>query len=157
VSCSAGTRLGWRSGCVRCCPRRTHVPAAAGLLAALGALLWAALHWHWNIAGGPAARLVIPLVIETGAAGVLAVSSHGPFGEAERATGRWLPPLRLGAALALTAVAGLAAGWGTPWIWPGRPSGDLGGALCASAVFAAGVIALTLLGTLGVGRRPASE
>ena len=203
----AGARLVWLYLVSR------RVPAAAGLLAALGCLLWVALHWHWNIAGGPAAQLVIPLVIETGAAGVVAVSSHGPFGEAERATGRWLPWLRVGTAVALTAVAfaglaagatgghlpggslsllrnlggmtgtgllsaavlggafgwvgpmgyllviegGLAAGWGTPWIWPGRPSGDLGGALCASAVFAAGVIALTLLGTRGAGRRPASE
>ena len=203
----AGARLVWLYLVSR------RVPAAAGLLAALGCLLWVALHWHWNIAGGPAAQLVIPLVIETGAAGVIAVSSHGPFGEPERATGRWLPWLRLAAALALTAVAfaglaagatgghlpggslsllrnlggmtgtgllsaavlggafgwvgpmgyllvieaGLAAGWGTPWIWPGRPSGDLGGALCASAVFAAGLIALTLLGTRGAGRRRASE
>jgi hypothetical protein len=190
-----------------------RVPAAAGLLAVLGCFLWAALHWHLNIAGGQAARLVIPLVIETGAAGIVAVSSHGPFGEAERATGRWLPWLRLGAALALTAVAfavlaagatggylpggslsllrnlagmtgtgllsaavlggafgwvgpmgyllvvegGLAGGWSTPWLWPGRPSGDLGGALCASAVFAVGVIALTLLGTQGARRPPAAE
>jgi len=36
------------------------------------------------------------------------------------------------------------------WIW-------LGGALCASAVFAAGVIALTLLGTQGARRPPAAE
>jgi len=203
----AGARLVWLYLVSR------RVPAAAGLLAALGCLLWVALHWHWNIAGGPAAQLVIPLVIETGAAGVIAVSSHGPFGEPERATGRWLPWLRVGTAVALTAVAfaglaagatggylpggslsllrnlggmtgtgllsaavlggafgwvgpmgyllvieaGLAAGWGTPWIWPGRPSGDLGGALCASAVFAAGLIALTLLGTRGAGRRRASE
>jgi hypothetical protein len=203
----AGARLVWLYLVSR------RVPAAAGLLAALGCLLWVALHWHWNIAGGPAAQLVIPLVIETGAAGVIAVSSHGPFGEPERAPGRWLPWLRLGTAVALTAVAfaglaagatgghlpggslsllrnlggmtgtgllsaavlggafgwvgpmgyllvieaGLAAGWGTPWIWPGRPSGDLGGALCASAVFAAGLIALTLLGTRGAGRRRASE
>jgi hypothetical protein len=203
----AGARLVWLYLTSR------RVPAAAGLLAALGCFLWAALHWHLNIAGGPAARLVIPLVIETGAAGIVAVSSHGPFGEAERATGRWLPPLRLGAALALTAVAfavlaagatggylpggslsllrnlagmtgtgllaaavlsgafgwvgpmgyllvvegGLAGGWSTPWLWPGRPPGDLGGALCASAVFAAGVIALTLLGTQGARRPPAAE
>jgi len=26
---------------------------AMALLAGLGALLWAALHWHWTIAGGP--------------------------------------------------------------------------------------------------------
>ena len=203
----AGARLVWLYLVSR------RVPAAAGLLAALGGVLWAALHWHWNIAGGAAAQLVIPLVIETGAAGVVAVSSHGPFGEAERATGRWLPWLRVGTAVALTAAAfgalaaggtggylpggslsllrnlggmtgtgllsaavlggafgwvgpmgylvliegGLAGGWSTPWLWPGRPPGDLGGALCASAVFAAGVIALTLLGSQGARRPPASE
>jgi hypothetical protein len=203
----AGARLVWLYLTSR------RVPAAAGLLAALGCFLWAALHWHLNIAGGPAARLVIPLVIETGAAGIVAVSSHGPFGEAERATGRWLPWLRLGVAVVLAAAAftalaagatggylpggslsllrnlagmtgtgllsaavlggafgwvgpmgyllvvegGLAGGWSTPWLWPGRPPGDLGGALCASAVFAAGVIALTLLGTQGARRPPAAE
>jgi hypothetical protein len=179
-----------------------RVPAALGLVAGLGCLLWAALHWRWNIAGGPAAQMVIPLVVETGAAAVVAVASHGPFGEPERATGRWLPWLRLGAALVLTAVAfgalsagatggylpggsvallrnlagmtgtgllaaaafggafgwagpmgylvlvegGLAGSWATPWLWPGRPAGDLGGALCACAVFAAGVIALGMSG-----------
>jgi hypothetical protein len=88
------------------------VPTALALLAGLGALLWAALHWHWDIAGGPAARLFIPLTIQTGAAAVIAVTTGGPFGEPERAAGRWLPWLRLGAAVALTAVAfgALAAG-----------------------------------------------
>jgi hypothetical protein len=33
------------------------------------------------------------------------VTSHSPFGEPERATGRWLPYLRFGTALALTGVA----------------------------------------------------
>jgi hypothetical protein len=90
--------------------RRT--PAALGLLAGLGALLWAALHWRWNISGGPAAQQLIPLTIETGAAAVIAVTTHGPFGDPERATGRWLPWLRLAAAVALSAVAfgALAAG-----------------------------------------------
>jgi hypothetical protein len=85
---------------------------ALGLLAALGALLWAALHWRWNIAGGAAARQFIPLTIETGAAAVISVTTYGPFGEPERAAGRWLPWLRLGAAVTLTAVAfgALAAG-----------------------------------------------
>ena len=89
-----------------------RIPAALGLLAALGGLLWAALHWRWNIAGGPAAQQVLPLVIETGAAAVIAVTTYGPFGEPERATGRWLPWLRLAAALVLTAAAfgALAAG-----------------------------------------------
>ena len=89
-----------------------RVPTALGLLAAFGALLGTALHFHWSIAGGNAARIVIPLSIETGAAAVVAVSTHGPFGEPERATGRWLPWLRLGTAVVLTAAAfgALAAG-----------------------------------------------
>jgi hypothetical protein len=89
-----------------------RVPAALGLLAALGCLLWAALYWRWNIAGGPAAQQFFSLAIETGAAAVIAVTTYGPFGEPERATGRWLPWLRLAAALALTAAAfgALAAG-----------------------------------------------
>jgi hypothetical protein len=82
-----------------------RAPAALGLLAGLGALLWAALHWHWNIIGGPAAQQLIPLTIEAGAAAVIAVTTYGPFGEPERATGRWLPWLRLCAAVLLTAAA----------------------------------------------------
>jgi hypothetical protein len=203
----AGLRLAWLHAVSR------RAPAAAGLLAALGAVLWTALHWHWSIAGGDAARLVVPLVIETGAAAVIAVTTYGPFGEPERATGRWLPWLRLGAAVALTGAAtgalaagatggylpggtlamlrnlagmtgtgllsavllGGAFGWlgpmayllvtevalaghpTTPWIWPGRPPHDLGGALCASAVFAAGIVAFTLLGAHDSGRHSAPE
>jgi len=64
-----------------------RVPTALALLAGLGALLWAALHWHWNIAGGPAAQQFIPLTIQTGAAAVIAVTTYGPFGEPERAAG----------------------------------------------------------------------
>jgi hypothetical protein len=186
-----------------------RVPAALGLLAALGCLLWAALYWRWNIAGGPAAQQFFSLAIETGAAAVIAVTTYGPFGEPERATGRWLPWLRLAAALALTAAAfgalaagatggtlpggtlallrdlagltgtgllaaavlGGAFGWAgpiayllitetalsgapaTPWVWPARPPHDLGAALCASAVFAAGIVAVTVLGARDPGRR----
>jgi hypothetical protein len=102
----ASLRLAW----LHLVSRRA--PAALGLLAGFGALLWAALRWHWNIAGGPAAQELIPLVIETGPAALIAVTTYGPFGEPERATGRCLPWLRLGAALALTAAAfgALAAG-----------------------------------------------
>lgn len=201
---TGGARLAWLYLVSR------RAPAALGLLAGLGALLWAALAWRWNIAGGPAAQQLIPLVIETAAAAVIAVTSYGPFGEPERATGRWLPYLRLGAALLLTAAAagalaaGAAAGgslpggtgamlrnlagmtgtgllsaavlggafgwtgpmaylliaeialagsWATPWVWPARPPGDLGGALCACAVFAAGVVAVTCLGARDPARR----
>lgn len=43
---------------------------------------------------------------------VIAITTHTPFGEPERATGRWLPWLRLGIPVALTAAAfgALAAG-----------------------------------------------
>ena len=101
---------GWRLARLYLVSRR--VPMTLALLAGLGALQWAALHWHWSIAGGPAARLFIPLTIQTGAAAVITVATYGPFGETERAAGRWLPWLRLCTAIALTAVAfgALAAG-----------------------------------------------
>jgi hypothetical protein len=101
---------GWRLARLYLVSRR--VPMALALLAGLGALLWAALHWHWDIAGGAAAQRFIPLTVEAGAAAVISVTTYGPFGEPERAASRWLPWLRLGAAVALTAVAfgALAAG-----------------------------------------------
>jgi hypothetical protein len=198
----AALRLAWLHAVSR------RIPVALGLLAALGVLLWIALHYRWNIAGGHAAQMFITLTIEAGAAAVIAVATYGPFGEPERATGRWLPYLRLAAALALTAAAygALAAGatggnlpggsavggslallrdvagmtglgllaavllggmlaWAgpmayllvtevalqgpiptTPWVWPARPSHDLGAALCAGGVFAAGVVLITLRG-----------
>ena len=45
------------------------------------------------------------MIIEAGAAVAVVVTTHSPFGEAERATGRWLPYLRLGTALLLTGLA----------------------------------------------------
>ena len=45
------------------------------------------------------------MIIESGAAAIIAVTAHSPFGEPERATGRWLPFLRLGMALALCGAA----------------------------------------------------
>ena len=112
---------GWRLARLYLASRR--VPMALGLLAGLGALLWSALHWQWNIAGGPAAQLFIPLTIQAGAAAVIALTTFGPFGETERSAGRWLPWLRLGTAVALTSLAfgtlaaGAAAG--------GMPGGTL--------------------------------
>jgi hypothetical protein len=48
-----------------------------------------------RIAGRQAGhRRLIPLVIETGPAVVISVTTYGPFREPERATGRWLPWLR---------------------------------------------------------------
>jgi hypothetical protein len=93
----------WRLARLYLVSRR--VPMALALLAGIGALLWVALYWHWNVAGGAAARQFIPLTIQTGAAAVIAVTTYGPFREQERTAGRWLPWLRLGAAVALTAIA----------------------------------------------------
>jgi hypothetical protein len=84
--------------------RSRRVPAAVVALAVCGGVLRAALTWHWTFSGGPYAQQ-IPLIIEAGAAAGVAVTSHSPFGEPERATGRWLPYLRFGTALALTGVA----------------------------------------------------
>ena len=133
---------------------------------------------------------------------MIGVTTRSPFGEPERATGRWLPFLRLGTSVALTAVAvaalsagsaaahltngtlgilrntagftgialltaalfggalawagsvaylvaslqAISAAWTTPWIWPARPPHDLGAALCAALVFAAGIIVMTVRG-----------
>ncbi len=180
-----------------------RVPMALALLAACAAGLRGALYGPWDAYGA----LQLPLLFEAGCAAVIAVTVAGPFGDPERATGRWLPFLRLGVAVALTgfAVGALAAaGTGahlsggfldvlrnvagltgigllcatvlggplawigptsymlvgmyalytdwhpptltTPWIWPGRPPYDAGGALCAAVVFAAGMVAITVRG-----------
>ena len=181
-----------------------RLPAAAGLLVGCAVCLRAALAYgHWDAYGA----LQLPLIAEAGCAAVIAVTAGSPFGEPERATGRWLPFLRLGGAILLTAVAAgvlIAAGLGvhlsggflamlrnlagltglgllgavllggplawtgplsyllvsvfalytdwhpptlsTPWLWPGRPPHDVGGALCAVGVFVAGLIAYTACG-----------
>jgi hypothetical protein len=81
-----------------------RVPAAVAALAVCGAALRAALAWHWTLGSGHGAQ-ELPTLIECSAAGLVAVSTYNPFGEPERATGRWLPCLRLGTAVALTAIA----------------------------------------------------
>jgi hypothetical protein len=101
-----------------------RIPMAVGLHGAFGALFAIGLHFHWTVAGGPAAQLLLQLTVVSGVGSVTAVCTYGPFGEAERATGRWLPWLRLAAATALTATAfgALAAGAGAGAV----PSGNLG-------------------------------
>jgi hypothetical protein len=144
----------------------------------------------------------LPIAIEICAAGVIGVTTSSPFGESERVTGRWLPFLRLGSAVALTAAAfgslaagsasahlaggtlgllrdtagfiGIAlliaallggsmawigpaaylvlsiraiqSGWTTPWIWPARPPGDRGAAICAALVYTAGITIIMIRG-----------
>jgi hypothetical protein len=94
---AAGARLAWLH------LRSRRVPAALLALAACGGALRAVQQWHL-MPGGVLAQQG-PMVIEAGAAAMVAMTTHSPFGEAERATGRWLPYLRLAAALALAGLA----------------------------------------------------
>jgi hypothetical protein len=114
-----------------------RVPSALAALAACAAVLWAALEWHWG-RGSAGATQELAVLVEAGAATVIAVTTHNPFGEAERATGRWLPWLRLGTALALTGVAvGLLAA--------GASAGGLPGGTAEIVRNVAGVTGLGLL------------
>ena len=94
----AGIRLTWLH------LRSRRVPAGVLAFAGCGAVLHAALHWHWTFNSGPYAQQV-PMIVEAGAAAVIAVTAHSPFGETERATGRWLPYLRLFAAAGMCGLA----------------------------------------------------
>jgi hypothetical protein len=91
--------------------RSRRVPSALAALTACGVVLWAALVHHWWLGTGPAAA-ELPMIIEACTAAIITVTTHSPFGEPERATGRWLPLLRLSMALALcgTAIGLLALG-----------------------------------------------
>ncbi|HYK30949.1 MAG TPA: hypothetical protein VEV63_03270 [Streptosporangiaceae bacterium] len=180
-----------------------RVTAALATVAACALTLHIALQWSWDTYGA----LQLPLILEVGCAAAIGITMGSPFGEPERATGRWLPLLRLGSAIAMTATAvaalalasigahlaggiaevvrniaglvgigllcalllggslawtgpvvymlvgayGLYTDWHpptltSPWIWPARPPHDLGAALCAAAVFAAGIAAATWRG-----------
>jgi len=94
----SGVRLAWLHA------RSRRVPAAVLALAVCAGVLRAALQWHWTFASGRYAQQV-PLIIGAGAAAVIAVTAHSPFGEAERATGRWLPYLRLLVAVGMCGLA----------------------------------------------------
>jgi len=94
---SAGARLAWLH------LRSRRAPSAVLALAVGGAALRAVQ--HWQLTSGAATAQQIPMIIEAGAALVIVVTTHSPFGEAEGATGRWLAYLRLAAVLALTGVA----------------------------------------------------
>ena len=94
----SGVRLTWLHA------RSRRVPAAVLALAVCAGVLRAALQWHWTFASGRYAQQV-PLIIGAGAAAVIAVTAHSPFGETERATGRWLPYLRLFVAVGMCGLA----------------------------------------------------
>ena len=95
---AACARLGWLH------LRSRRAPGAVLALAVCAGALMAVLRWQLNL-NGSAGSQEIPMIIATGAAVVITVTTHSPFGEAERATGRWLPVLRFGAVIALTGVA----------------------------------------------------
>jgi hypothetical protein len=124
-------------GCPRC-EKRLVVPERAGSS-------FETLRITLPAGSGAAARQ-LPLLIEAAAA-VIGVVSRSPLGEPERATGRWLPLLRLGAATALTAVAFgvLAAGsaartWTTGYLaLPRDLAGMTGIALLAAALAGGGL------------------
>ncbi len=111
---------------------------AAAALTALAAGLLAAAGAGMPLAGGfPAvARNLAGLV---GLGLICAALLGGPLA--------WTGPL----AYLFAGVYALYTDWhpptlSTPWLWPGRPPHDVGGALCAAAVFAAGLIAFAVRG-----------
>jgi hypothetical protein len=85
-----------------------RIPAALGALAACAIGLRVALVGHWDAYGA----LQLPLIVETAAACVVTAITGSPLGEPERVAGPWLPWLRLGSVLGVTAIAAgaLAAG-----------------------------------------------
>jgi hypothetical protein len=83
--------------------RRT--PESVLIMAVMAAALRIML--HWTPADG-VYSVMFPLIVATAAAAVVSVTTRSPLGEPERATGRWLPWLRLGTVLALT-VTGCGA------------------------------------------------
>ena len=116
-----------------------RVPVAVAAMAACAAMLRFALQHHWG-----AQAQQVPLVIEAATATIIAATTRSPFGESERATGRWLPYLRLGLALALAviAVAALAAGSAGAHL----AGGELGLLRNVAGLLGIGLLAVPLLG-----------
>lgn len=84
--------------------RSRRIPSALLALLACGLVLWAALEYHWWYGSGNAAD-ELPNLVEACAAAIIGVTTHSPFAEPERATGRWLPFLRPVLILALCGAA----------------------------------------------------
>jgi hypothetical protein len=131
----AAARLAWLH------LRSRRVPSALVALLACGVVLWAALEYHWWYGTGSSAS-ELPTLLEGCAAAVIAVTTHSPFGEPERATGRWLPVLRPALVLALcgAAIGFLALGAAVAFD-PKTGTGLVGGVL---------PVARNLLGFTGV-------
>lgn len=95
----AAVRLVWLHS------RSRRVPSAAVALAVIAVAFWAILTYHWTLGASGQTTAELPMILEGSAAAVIAIAAHSPFGEPERATGRWLPFLRLGVVLALCGLA----------------------------------------------------
>jgi hypothetical protein len=117
----------------------------------------------------PYLRLVVTAALTAAAVGLLTVAgvsgqlSGGPLDVLRNVAGvtgiGLLCAAALGGGLSWTAPTGylvaavyaLYTQWHqpaltTPWLWPARPPHDLGGAICAALVFAAGLAATTARG-----------
>ncbi len=78
-----------------------RVPVALSGIAVCAIGLRVALLAHWDAYGA----LQLPLVVEAASVGAITLVTASPVGEPERVAGRWLPWLRLGAVLGVTAIA----------------------------------------------------
>ena len=101
VTARAGRPLWAGMRLVRLYAASRRVPAALAAIAACAIGLRITLMGHWDSYGA----FQLPLLFEAGAAVAITATAASPLGEPERTTGRWLPFLRLAAALALTVVA----------------------------------------------------
>jgi hypothetical protein len=116
-----------------------RLSATAALTAtAIGLITVAGVSTGGHLAGGP-------LDVLRNVAGVTGI---GLLGAAALGGGlSWTGPT----GYLIAAIYALYTQWhppalSTPWLWPARPPHDLGGALCAAAVFAAGLAAITVRG-----------
>jgi hypothetical protein len=107
----AGALRPWLAGLRLVCLHLASRRALMGLLVLVACAIALRTALHWIPRSGLASRQ-LPLTIEAGAAALIGVTTRSPFGEPERATGWWLPFLRLGTVMALAgaAVGALAAG-----------------------------------------------
>jgi hypothetical protein len=117
-----------------------RVPLALAIIAGCAVLLWVALRRDWTAYGA----VQLPLLFETACAVVIAATTASPFGEPERATGRWLPLLRLSATLGLAAAAvGALSAAGTDGQLVGGPLAVLRNLVGLTGI---GLVCATLLG-----------
>ena len=153
TTAAVGAKPGFRL--VRLYASSRRVLTCLLLLAACAVALRTALHWLPRT--GVFAQQ-IPLTLEAGAAAVIGVTAGSPFGEPERAAGRWLPYLRLAAAVSLTGAAfgALAAGSAAQHLDEGtlallrNLAGLTGIAFLSAAVLGGGLAWIGPLGYLAV-------